>query len=122
MLVIESVKIIEVDMEPALIFYDYFPHEHITVSVDGHTETREAGIVQEIVQGRRLRRPDGTVLTLGVQGYAAEVLGLHYDEWERLKQERANALAEVEYCTERLTAALNAGFWRRLGWLLFGFR
>lgn len=123
---------------------DLMPEHHL-VEIDKSNypgnSIAHAGVLRELVQGRRYIRPDGTEVIIGNSCEAASTIGIQYEAWEekeRMIEDLQTDLGRARYqidvlkgkvhyymnCAEtylediRLIRA--AGFWTRLKWLIEG--
>lgn len=119
MLLISKIEFLEVEGDERTIF-ETKPWEPLKLKGG---EMVEAKVAQELVQGRRFRRPaDGTDIVIGCSKQAADVIGLQYEEWESLEEDRDYWHTQSVASRLKLDSITNAGFVERLKWLIRGYR
>lgn len=119
MLLISKVEFLDVDGDEQTIF-ETKPREPLPLKCG---EMVEAKVAQELVRGRRFRRPnDGTDIVIGCSNQAQDVIGLQYEAWESLEKDRDHWHTQCVASRLKIDSIKKAGFWERLKWLLRGYR
>lgn len=130
MIVVTEVKFIEVNEQDA-----YLAHyeEPIPVWTGGAEKINPEKYIttgevrEELIQGTRFKRPDGTEIVLGISSSAKKVLGLGYEVFSNQRRTIETLHSNVLYERNKRGKAENqlflikhAGFWTRLKWLFTG--
>lgn len=119
MLLISKIEFLDVDVDVHTIF-EVKPWEPLPLKGG---EMVEAKVAQELVRGRRFRRPnDGMDIVIGCSKQAQDVIGLQYEAWESLENDRDYWHTQCVASRLKIESIKQAGFWKRLKWLLRGYR
>jgi len=119
MLLISKIEFLDVDGDETTIF-ESKPFEPLFLRGG---EMIQAEVAQELVRGRRFRRPsDGEDVVIGCSKQAQDVIGLQYEAWENLEKDRGYWHTQSAALRIKLDAVKSAGFLKRLKWLLHGYR
>ena len=129
MIVIRNIDFIETPQDRTEIYHQDPMSPPILLRTQGDDEYMPVSIVQELIRGRCFRRPDGSELVIGASKQAEEVLGLQYEAWETVHRElctqRSRLLAahkQVHKYKDELNGIRCASIWKRLKWLIVGYR
>lgn len=125
MILLSEVKFYEVDGEsPHAVLMDAAPDGLIPLMNSSNSAPPfiEIPVYQELIRGRRFIRPDGEVLYVGCSKEVQDIIGIHYDEWDKLEATSEANRDNYISVKHELEDIREAGFIKRLKWLIYGIK